>query len=125
MEMISAHPLKVLSAFVCILIVVGLIYRRRRRIHIPLMLSALAIDLGIVLYLEIRRGVVESIPSREMTPLLIFHIIVSVIVLILYGVQVYTGIQNAKGRRSNWHRVSGISFVVLRFANLITSWIVT
>lgn len=124
-SILAAHPLKFLSAFVCVLIVVGLLNRRRKRVHIPLMLSALIIDLSMVLYLEIRRGVVESIPHRPMTPLLIVHIIISVTVLVLYGIQVYTGIQNAKGRRSAWHPRVGATFVVLRFANLVTSWMIT
>jgi uncharacterized membrane protein YozB (DUF420 family) len=124
-SILAAHPLKFLSAFVCVLIVVGLLNRRRKRMHIPLMLSALIIDLSMVLYLEIRRGVVESIPGRPMTPLLIVHIIISVTVLVLYGIQVYTGIQNAKGRRSAWHPRVAPTFVVLRFANLVTSWLIT
>ena len=124
-SILAAHPLKLLSAFVCVLIVIGLLNRRRKRVHIPLMLSAFIIDLSIVLYLEIRRGVIESIPDRPMTPLLIVHIIISVAVLVLYGIQVYTGIQNAKGRRSAWHPKVARVFVVLRFANLLTSWMIT
>ena len=124
-SILAAHPLKFLSAFVCVLIVVGLLNRRRKRVHIPLMLSALIIDLSMVLYLEIRRGVIESIPQRPMTPLLIVHILISVTVLVLYGMQVYTGIQNAKGRRSRQHPRVGATFVVLRFANLLTSWMIT
>ena len=124
-SIVWAHPLKLLSAFVCVLIVVGLFNRRRRRVHIPLMLSAFAIDLGIVLYLEIRRGVIESIPHRPMTPLLFIHILISVAVLVLYGIQVYSGIQNAKGRRSALHPKTAKVFVVLRFANLVTSWMIT
>ena len=50
------------------------------------MLSALTIDLGLVRYLEITRVVVESIPGRTMTPLLLIHMTLSTMVLILYGV---------------------------------------
>jgi hypothetical protein len=77
-----------------------------------------------VLYLELRRGVVESIPSRPMTPLLIIHISISTIVLVLYGLQIYSGIQNAKGRRKPWHATVGATFLFLRFGNLITSFMV-
>ena len=45
------------------ILVVGVLNRRRKGIHIPLMLTAMGIDVGMVLYLEIRRGVVESIPQ--------------------------------------------------------------
>ena len=117
--------LQLLSLFACVLIVAGVLNRRRKRIHIPLMLTALAIDLGVVLYLEIARHVIESIPHRPMPPLLLFHICLSVAVLALYGAQVVTGIQNARGRRSRWHRKALIWFLVTRFGNLITSFFVT
>ena len=124
-ELVTQHPLKVLSVFVCVLLVVGVLNRRRRKIHIPLMMTSFLIDLGMVLYLEIRRGVVESIPSRPMTPLLIVHISLSTVVLICYGIQIYTGIQNARGRRRPWHRIGAAAFLVTRFGNLITSFIIT
>ncbi|MEK7732093.1 MAG: DUF420 domain-containing protein [Planctomycetota bacterium] len=124
-ELLSSHPLKLLSVLVCLILVIGVLNRRRKRIHIPLMLSAMAIDVGMVLYLEIRRGVVESIPQRPMTPLLVIHITISVLVLILYGVQVVTGYRNAKGRRSTWHPRIAALLLPLRFANLITSFMIT
>jgi uncharacterized membrane protein YozB (DUF420 family) len=124
-ELLSNHPLKLLSVLVCVILVIGVLNRRRKRIHIPLMLTAMAIDVGIVLYLEIRRGVVESIPQRPMTPLLFVHITISVMVLILYGFQLATGYRNAKGRRSAWHPRFATLFLPLRFANLITSFMIT
>jgi len=62
-ELLSTHPLKLLSVAVCVILVIGVLNRRRKRIHIPLMLTAMGIDVGMVLYLEIHRGVVESIPQ--------------------------------------------------------------
>lgn len=124
-ELLSNHPLKLLSVLVCVILVIGVLNRRRKRIHIPLMLTAMAIDVGMVLYLEIRRGVVESIPRRPMTLLLAVHVTISLLVLILYGVQVVTGYRNARGRRSGWHPRIAALFLPLRFANLITSFMIT
>ena len=124
-ELLSTHPLKLLSVVVCAILVIGVLNRRRRRIHIPLMLTAMAIDVGMVLYLEIRRGVVESIPKRPMTPLLAVHVTISVLVLILYGVQIVTGYRNAKGRRSTWHPRFAALLLPLRCVNLITSFMIT
>jgi len=124
-DLVTQHPLKLLSVLVCVLLVVGVLNRRHRRVHIPMMFSAFLIDLGMVLYLEIRRGVVESIPGRPMTPLLIIHISISTLVLVLYGAQIYTGIQNAKGRRSAWHPKVAVAFLALRFGNLFTSFMIT
>ena len=124
-ELLSTHPLKLLSVLVCVILVIGVLNRRRKRIHIPLMLTAMVIDVWMVVYLEVRRGVVESIPQRPMTPLLVIHILISVCVLVLYGVQVFTGYRNAKGRRSVWHAPAAKLFLPLRFANLITSFMIT
>lgn len=125
MSVILEHPLKILSAFVCVLVVLGVFNRRRRKIHIPMMLSALTIDLGIVLYLELKRGVVESIPGREPSPLLYFHIALSVVVLMLYSFQVYTGIKKKlKGLPCPAHKKAAVMFVTARLGNFVTSILV-
>jgi uncharacterized membrane protein YozB (DUF420 family) len=124
-ELAIQHPLKLLSVFVCVLLVIGVLKRRQPRVHIPLMVAALLIDLTMVVYLEVRRGVVESIPGREMTPLLAFHIFLSTVVLVLYGVQVFTGLKNARGLRRPWHRKAAVAFLVTRFGNLVTSFMIT
>ena len=125
MFLILEHPLKILSAFVCVLIVVGLLKRRQRKTHITMMVSALVIDLGLVLYLELKRGVVESVPGREPTPLLYFHIALSLVVLILYGVQVFTGVKKKlKGLPCPLHKKAAVLLVITRLGNLITSYLV-
>jgi len=122
---IQRHPLTILSAFVCVLLVFGVINRRRKSIHVPAMLSAFAIDLGMVVYLEVRRGVIESIPHREVTPLLIFHIVISVIVLVLYSTQAVTGFKRIRGDRGRSHRLIPWALLPLRMLNFITSIMVT
>ena len=114
-------PLAYVNFLVVVIVVVGVLNRRTRRIHIPLMLGALCIDLAMVLYLEITRHVVETLPGREMTPLLVIHVLISVVVLVLYGVQVTTGIKNARGKRTTVHRKGMIWFVLFRVGNAITS----
>ena len=61
-ELLSNHPLKLLSVLVCLILVIGVLNRRRKRIHIPLMLSAMAIVIWFTLSnIVVRRAV------REMT----------------------------------------------------------
>ena len=116
--------LQIISLFVCVLLLIGYLNRSRKRLHIGMMLSALTIDLGLVLYLEITRAVVESIPGRAMTPLLLIHITLSTIVLILYGVQVVTGIRKARGRASTTHARIPFWFMTPRLGNLLTSFLI-
>ena len=117
--------LRLLSVMVFCMLLIGVACRRRRRLHMRLMISAIAIDVGLVLYLEIARGVIESIPKRPMTPLLFVHILLSVSVLVMYGIQVYTGIKNARGERSARHASMMPWLLVTRFGNLVTSFFVT
>lgn len=123
-SILGLSGLKWMSILACVLILAGVAFRRRRRVHVPLMLTALAIDLTIVAIIEIGRGAVESAKNR-MGPLMAVHIAISVLVLVLYAVQIWTGIRNLRGRRSRWHRAGGITFVVLRLGNLVTSFAVT
>lgn len=113
--------LALLNFVVVTIVVIGVLNRRRQRIHIPLMLSALTIDLAIVLYLELTRAVVESLPGRPMTPLLVIHVVISTLVLVLYGVQVVTGIKKIRGQPSTIHRQIMIWFLVMRLGNAVTS----
>ena len=113
-----------LSVTAFCMLLIGVACRRRRRWHMRLMISAITIDVGLVLYLEIARGVVESIPKRPMTLLLFVHILLSVSVLVMYGVQVYGGIHNARGRRSVAHRKLMPWLLLTRFGNLVTSFFV-
>lgn len=117
-------PFAIINFVVLAIVLVGVFNRRRRSVHIPLMVSALVIDLAMVLYLELTRAVVESLPGRTMTPILVIHILISTLVLVLYGVQVVTGIKNVKGQRSKVHRQVMIWFVITRLGNAITSILV-
>ena len=121
LEFAGVTFLQYLSCFVCVILFVGFANRRKRCLHISMMVTALVIDLGMVLYLELGRGVVESIPGRTMSALLIFHICLSVVVLALYGVQVVSGVRKTKGRGSSVHRKVAYWFLAARVGNLLTS----
>lgn len=122
--------LKAISIFVFLILLVGYAYRRRRKIHVPLMLSAFAIDMGLVAYIELNRSAIKTAqsiitPDAGPGPLMTVHIIMSVIVVLLYFWQIYTGIGKLRGKRNPSHPYTGIVFLLLRFGNLVTSFIVT
>ena len=116
--------IRLLSVLVFVLLVCGVLARRRKRMHIPLMIIAMAIDVGLVLYLELTRAVVETVVREPMSVLMYVHILLSVIVLVLYGVQIRTGIANARGRRSPTHAKTMPWLLLMRLGNLITSFFV-
>ncbi len=118
--------LHLLSTAVLVLIGAGLYYRRRTRLHLGLMVMALAVDLGLVLYIEITRSAVETVRTAPLGPVLTFHIVASVLVLIIYLVQVGLGIRKLRSGTSSHlaHRYLGMAFVVLRVANYATSYMI-
>ncbi len=117
--------LKIISIIGCTLLVVGYLKRRNRKIHIPCVLSAFTIDMGLLLYIEIMRHAIEQ-ATHAPGGLLIFHIAISVGVVVLYIGQLVTGIRKKrKGLPSTWHDKAGLPLVILRVGNLVTSFMVT
>lgn len=115
--------LKILSTFVFFILVVGVLCRRRRSLHIPLMLSAILIDLGMVAYIEFTRDAVASAKSK-MGPLMIVHLAFSISVLVFYAMQVYLGIKRWRGSTSPTHGKVMPWLLFVRFGNLVTSFFV-
>jgi hypothetical protein len=111
------------SVLVCVLLILGVLARRRRRAHIPLMLGAILIDLTIVAVIEFDRDAIATAEAK-MGPLMIVHIAISVLVLVLYGVQVVTGIKKVRGRSSPLHGKVMPWLLTLRLGNLVTSFLV-
>jgi len=109
-------------------LVYGLWNRARPRIHIPVMVTCFVVDVLNVLVIELSRGAVEkSIDefSRGGVSLLGFHIFVSVVALLAYGVAVVTGTRlYRKGVGRGFHRLNAAVFLVARLANYVTSFMV-
>ncbi|MHB1327966.1 MAG: hypothetical protein ACYC2K_07165 [Gemmatimonadales bacterium] len=119
--------LHLLSTVVLVLVGAGLYYRKRPRVHLGLMLAALAVDLGLVLYIEITRSAIETVRTAPLGPVLTFHIVASVLVLVIYLIQLGLGVRKLRHGMSSHlaHRYLGITFVVLRVANYATSYMIS
>lgn len=123
-----------ISTLVLLVIAAGVWFRKRPEIHIPLMAAAFAIDLGLLLYIEFSRHAIETlsetIQTTSQTPaqegLLLFHVAISALMLVLYIVQIITGIQLFRGSHPTrlFHRYSAVLFVVCRLLNYATSFFV-
>ena len=108
------------------MLLAGVLLRRRRTVHMPLMGAAMSIDLILVLYIECTRAAIERVAGRP-TPLVVFHAAVSTLVLGLYAAMAVLGNRLRGGappgaRWRNWHRRTGYFLVVCRTANYATSW---
>ena len=115
----------ILSTVVLVLIALGLKYRKVNRLHIPLMLSAFAIDVGMVLWLEFNRMAVEKVMGG-VSGLLLFHVVVSIGVVILYVALISTGLKLFKKvtLSPTLHRNLAIAFIIGRLINYVTSFFV-
>jgi hypothetical protein len=113
------------STLVLLILVAGILLRRRRGIHIPLMMTAFSLDLASVLVLEFSRGAIKKAISAP-PPLLAFHVTVSVFALVFYGVMFVLGERVRKGavQLRPWHRRAAWLFGACRAANYVTSWMV-
>jgi len=118
--------LHAISTVAVLVIFAGLWFRKRdRRLHKRLMLSAFAIDVGLVLYIELTARAVEQV-DRDMGGLLAFHVAVSVGAVLLYLVMFALGWRLDRGHEGAraWHRNCGVAFVALRLTNYVTSYVV-
>ncbi len=112
------------SSFVLTILIVGYLFRRRRQLHITLMSTAFALDVGLVLWIEIQRHAVEQLVMQQVTPFVWFHASVSLIVLLLYGVLIFLGINILKNNpwAWTWHKRVAVAFALCRCTNYITSF---
>jgi len=118
--------LHVISTAAVLAIFAGLWFRTRdRRTHKRLMIGAFITDLLTAAYIEITTHVVEQV-AREMSSLMLFHVVVSVGFIVLYFVMFALGRRLDAGREEarSAHRNIGILFLLLRLANYVTSYFV-
>ena len=70
----------------------GVVARKNRRIHPVLMACGLSIDLAIVLFLQVQRGVIQDALTQSYTLLQRGHILASTIASALYFPVVLLGV---------------------------------
>lgn len=114
------------STLVLVLVGAGLWIRKKNpQWHQRLMIAAFSSDLLLVLYIEFTRHAVEKVVAH-MRPVIWFHAAVSLAVLGCYVAMIVLGRPMLAGRYEtrSLHRALGITFVVLRSLNYVTSYIV-
>jgi hypothetical protein len=125
----------IVSTCVLLIIIAGIMTRKNQKLHIPLMTAAFVIDLTSVLVIEIQRQAVEKVVGSSTHPLLIFHAIISIMVLVLYVLMMTSGKKLQKfiaeikplelvtlARRS--HVTYSAVFIILRLTNYVTSFMI-
>jgi uncharacterized membrane protein YozB (DUF420 family) len=108
------------------LLTAGLLRRRRRHVHGPLMAAAFLSDVGLLLLVEWQRHVIDiAVESGGRRPMLDVHIGFSVLTLCLYAFLVASGLlQWRRTHAFHVHRHAAVVFVVCRVGGFVTSFLV-
>jgi hypothetical protein len=119
-------PTHLVSTLVLVLIGLGLSLRKQPRRHALCMRLAFAIDLTLVLYLEVARQAVETAIAGGGGWLLPLHVTVSVLAALGWGLQLWLGQRLLRGQTvlRVRHIQVGLFFLAARLVNYITSFYV-
>jgi len=97
-----------IASLAWILILFGFFKRREKRLHVPLVLSGITMDFGLVLYLQITRDAIQKASSGTLDFLPQCHILASSTALLLYFPVMFLGFKILKGNQSpklrTWHK---------------------
>jgi uncharacterized membrane protein YozB (DUF420 family) len=120
----------ILATVAFALIVAGWTQRRNRARHVPLVLGGIAIDLGLVVFLEVTRGVVVKVagasPHVPFPTVRWVHIASSTAAVVLYlptlwyGFRMVRGATDAATRKR--HAVVATLALVMRTIGFICMW---
>lgn len=89
--------LHLISTFVLVVLCCSFRQIRQRENHLKLLSFAFAIDLGLVLYIELTRHAVETVVT-QVRPLVWFHAAISTAVLVAYAYHLVVGWKSVKAQ---------------------------
>ena len=105
-------------------LVLGLLLRQNIKAHPWFMLSAIILDLGLVLTLEFQRSAIKTAASFTLSPLQQAHIGTSTLATALYIPVLYLGFRRWRGSLADpaskmWHIRLGIAAFIFRTAGFL------
>ncbi|MEM0950516.1 MAG: DUF420 domain-containing protein [Cyanobacteria bacterium P01_H01_bin.74] len=123
----------ILSSVAILLLFVGWLNRKKIRTHMAFMSTAFVLDIAILLMVELNKSAILTTSKNLFNPqagtaLLLFHVLVSVLMLVFYVMQLRTGYLAFQGvhQTVTFHRNVGMAFFTCRLLNYITSfWVIT
>jgi hypothetical protein len=113
------------SLCIVLLMLAGIIVRRRRQLHIKIMSIAMIWDVLLILQIELSRSAILKASKAMTNPVMLnIHISIAVSSVILYAFMVYTGRKLLSGQNKirSKHRVLGWTTLTMRILTFITSF---
>lgn len=123
-SIVAGRPFMVAATLAYWCIVLGISARKSdRRRHLSLMSVGIALDIGIVLTLEVQRHAIDTAVQMSLNPLQQAHILFSSFAVLMYMPLVALGVLHFFGRAitvsSRWHRRLGTAAFAFRTAGFI------
>jgi len=119
--------LQIQSALILSLLYTGLFFRKNKKRHVPIMLTAIIWDIILVLQIELSRGAIATASKPLENPAILnFHITLAVTTVLLYIGILISGRKLIKGeiQRKSLHMKLGFTAITLRTMTLITSYLI-
>lgn len=113
------------SIIIYSLMIFGIMKRRNRKIHVPVMSAVLILDVLLILQIELGRSAVEKAAKAIVNPMILnVHVTFAVLSVVFYVLLVITGRKLLKGEHSirPRHRLFGWTALALRTLTLLTSF---
>ena len=113
------------SIIIYALMIFGIMKRRNRKIHVPVMSAVLILDVLLILQIELGRSAVEKAANAIVNPIILnIHITFAVLSVVFYVLLVVTGIKLLRGKHTirPRHRLFGWTAFALRTLTLLTSF---
>lgn len=115
-----------LATLAFVLLVAGWTQRKNRARHVPLVLAGIALDLALVVWLELSRGVVEKTITEQFSVLRWVHIWSSTLAVVAYLPTLWLGFRLIKAPgdavlRSR-HAAVAITALILRAIGFVCMW---
>lgn len=113
------------SLCIVLLMLLGIIKRRQRQLHVKIMSLAMVWDIILILQIELSRSAILKASKAVANPMILnIHVSIAVSTVILYGFMVYTGRALLSGRNEirNKHKILGYSTFLMRLLTFATSF---
>lgn len=117
------------SFCIVLLMIVGILYRKRRQLHVKIMSLTIIWDVILILQVELSRSaILKATNVVKNSMILNIHVSLAIATVVLYGFMIYTGrkmLANEPGVRAK-HKVLGYTTFIFRVLTFVTSfWAVT
>ena len=113
------------SIIIYTLMIFGIMKRKNRKIHVPVMSAVLILDVLLILQIELGRSAVEKAAKVIVNPIILnVHVTFAILSVVCYVLLVITGRKLLKGEVTirPRHRFFGWTAFALRTLTLLTSF---